>query len=133
MKVTKSTDTINNTSDFDLGAVKAEPERIKIVQTENFEYEVIFPNEDKANLNGQGPQETCDEVKLSTPSISEIIASMEETKVETCSPEKTNKEHCVHEVKELKRKTRKKRIGKSSKGKTTCDKTVKKTSVGQSI
>ena len=124
-EVTASTDTINNTSDFDLGAVKAETERIKIVQTENFEYEVFFPNEDKANLNGQGPQQLCDEVKLSTPSISEIIASMEETKVETCNPEKTNKEH-VHEVKELKRKTRKKRIGKSNKGKTNIDKTVKK-------
>ena len=124
-EVTASTDTINNTSDFDLGAVKAETERIKIVQTENFEYELIFPNEDKANLNGQGPQKICDEVKLSTPSISEIIASMEETKVETCDSNATNKEH-VNEVKEPKRKTRKKRIGKANKGKINVDKTLKK-------
>ena len=56
---------------------------IRIVQTENFEYELIFPNEDEAPI-GQGPEKICDEVKLSTPSVSEIIASMEETKVEIC-------------------------------------------------
>ena len=34
-EVTASTDTINNTSDFDLGNTNAETERIRIVQTEN--------------------------------------------------------------------------------------------------
>ena len=55
-EVTASTDTINNTSDFDLGNTNAETERIKIIQTENFEYELIFPNEEEATLIGQGPE-----------------------------------------------------------------------------
>ena len=124
-EVTASTDTINNTSDFDLGNTNAETERIRIVQTENFEYELIFPNEDEATLIGQGPEKICDEVKLSTPSVSEIIASMEETKVEICDSDATNREH-INEVKEPKRKTRKKRIGKANKGKINVDKTLKK-------
>ncbi len=53
-------------------------EDIKIVQTENFEYKVIFPNEDIIDSSSTAE----DEVKISTPSVSEIIASMEETKVQ---------------------------------------------------
>ena len=102
-EVTASTDTIKNTSDFDLGNTNAATERIKIIQTENFEYELIFPNEEEATLIGQGPEKICDEVKLSTPSVSEIIASMEETKVETYDADATNKEH-INVVKEPKRK-----------------------------
>ena len=49
-------------------------EDIKIVQTENFEYKVIFPNEDIIDSRSVSLAE--DEVKISTPSVSEIIASM---------------------------------------------------------
>jgi SpoVK/Ycf46/Vps4 family AAA+-type ATPase len=72
--ITPSDATSDNTN------IETTMEEIKIVQTENFEYKVIYPGDNKSDVPSSVEEEG--EVKLSTPSMSEIIASMEETKIE---------------------------------------------------
>ena len=84
--VTSSKPTSDNTN------VETTMEEIKIVQTKNFEYKVIFPGDNESDAPSSVEEEG--EVKLSTPSISEIIASMEETKIEQCDEgEQLSKKH----------------------------------------